>query len=785
MLPFNKTPLAAVVSAVTFALAPAVFADTAVDEEEKTEKSQSALETITVTATRRSASVEDIPINISAIGEAELRKRSITDLKSLIEDSVEISAPANSPRFADSVTVRGLNVSPVNQNNLEFFVRSTLAYYLDETPLPNIGYRIKDIARVETLLGPQGTLYGSGSLGGTIRYITNQPEFDESTIRLNSGLYQTKGGGLSSDTDFVINQPLTENLALRASVAYLDEAGFTDRVISPSFREDPWTNPNGSSQGRYEDDDYQRVTTGKVALAWQINPDAKLTFTHAQQSQLAHGSRGTTLDPNQAGDVYQYGQDVVVGRYEEFSDRDFVLDSLDLEWDFGAVAMKSSTSYFEDAREGQANYGAGFIYYGDWGWTDDLVPENTDESPYMLFDNSYSGLSHETRFVSQGGGPLSWIGGVYYTQQERSLAFWEVFPTMDEVWSFDRSEIGGPTDVGYSEDINTDYEEVAVFGEATYAVTDKWDVTLGARVFNYSDMADPRITDYAFGLVDTRGAIESSASGESFFKLNTSYDLTDDVLLYATASQGFRRGGVNGFKDQGDAEVSQEAQNYEPDSVDNLELGMKGSFFDNALYLQTNVYRIMWQNTQTYYSQSINGFPLNGTANGPDAVSEGWEFSSRWQVNDNFSLTYSTATTEGKWDETEEVCLYADGSDCRSWEEGGLLGGSPEWRHNLGASYFYDLANGMTLSASLRGAYTSDVQSDRADSPDVRPYEYDAYTLYHANMSLSADQWDASLWARNLTNERAEVSYQTENYVGTRLIQTMPRTIGVNVSYQF
>ncbi|QKX17924.1 TonB-dependent receptor [Microbulbifer sp. YPW1] len=786
MLPFNKKPISFLISAFALSVAPgAISQEVTESEREKSKKESELIESIVVTATRREASVEDIPINISAIGEAELRKRAITDLKSLIEDSVTISAPANSARFADSVTVRGLNVSAVTQTNLEFFVRSTLAYYLDETPLPNIGYRIKDISRVETLLGPQGTLYGSGSLGGTVRYITNQPQFDESIVRFNTGMYQTDGGGLSTDTDVVINQPLSENLAVRASFAYLDEAGFTDRAVSPSFREDnPWVSPDGSGDTLLKNDDFQYVSTGKIALAWQMNPDAKLTFTHAQQSQLANGSRGTTLDPNEEGDVFQYGQDVIVSRYREFADRSFKLDSLDLEWDFQDFSMKSSTSYFEDTREGQANYGIGFVYYGDWGWSA-LTPEQTDESPYMEFDNTYSGVSHETRFVSAGDGPLSWVGGIYYTQQERSLAFQEFFPTLDEVGGLIRDEIGGSTDVGYAEDINTDYQELALFGELTYSVTDRWDVTLGARVFSYSDEADPQITDYAFGLVDTRGAIENSASGEKFFKFNTAYEVVDNVLLYATASQGFRRGGVNGFKDQGDQVVAEDTQNYEPDSVDNFELGLKGSFFDDALYIETNVYQIAWENTQTYYSQSINSFPLNGTTNGPDAESRGWEFSSRLRLNDNVSLTYSTATTEAKWAETEEVCLYAGGSECRTWSKGGLLGGAPEWRHNLGANFYHDLSSGLTLSASVRGSYTSEIQSDRSDSPDEDVYRYDSYTLYSANVGLSGDQWRAGLWARNLTNERAEVSYQSENYVGDRLIQTMPRTLGLNVSYDF
>ena len=114
--------------------------------------------------------------------------------------------------------------------------RSTLAYYLDDAPLPNIGLRIKDVARVETLLGPQGTLYGGGALGGVVRYVSNKPEFDRLKGRVSSAFFQIKDGGLSNDTDAVLNAPLGENLALRVAVSRLDDQGYTDRyAATPSY----------------------------------------------------------------------------------------------------------------------------------------------------------------------------------------------------------------------------------------------------------------------------------------------------------------------------------------------------------------------------------------------------------------------------------------------------------------------------------------------------------------------------------------------------------------------
>ena len=803
MLPFEKTKMSLLISSAVFALSSPAFAQS------DTAQESVALEEIVVTATKRSESASKVPFNISAIGQQELKNRNIVDIKSLIADSVEISAPANSARFADSVSVRGLNVSSVNANNLEGFTRSTLAYYLDDTPLPNMGYRIKDIARVETLLGPQGTLYGSGSLGGTVRYITNQPVLGETTAEVNTAFYQTNGGGLSSDTDVVVNLPISDTVAIRGSIAYLDEAGFTDRAISPTWRDGlngnppAWSNPNGSGKDLYKDDDYQRATTGRIAIAWAPTEELKFTLTHAQQSQLAHGTSGTSIEGFEVAadgnSVPQYGQDVIVSRYEEYSDRDFTLDSLNIEWDLGWAALNSSTSYFEDSRIGQADYaGQGDAYYG---WIPGLSADG-DASAYMTFDNTYSGLSHETRLVSTSDSKLSWIAGLYYTTQDKSNKFSEWFPTLDAALEVDdwlpwsgRDVVGGQVDEGYAENLGSKYEEVALFGELSYAITERWDFTLGARVFNYSDEAVGYIVDYAGEDVDSRADTKNSESGKKFFKLNTSYDLTDELLAYATASQGFRRGGVNGFKDAEGYTVAEDTLSYDPDQVNNYELGIKGYFFDKALFVQTSVYQMDWQNVQTYFSQGIVGqysgiqFPVNGTANGPDARTRGWELSSRYQINDEWSINYATATTEAEWSDTKTQCVYGDApiedAQCRTWAKGGALGGSPEWRHNLGVKYNTVLDNGLNLWAGLRGSYTSDVVSDRADDPEENLPVYGSYTLYSANLGLSGDQWDTSLWIQNLTDERAQVSNQRDSLVGRRIIQTMPRTIGVNLSYNW
>ncbi|MDN3920317.1 TonB-dependent receptor [Roseateles violae] len=809
-------------------------------------KPSATLDTVIVTSDKRAQAAHKIPYNVSALTESQLREENITDIKKLIAHSEAINAPGNSARFADSVTVRGLNVSAVNANNIEQFVRSTLAYYLDDTMLPNIGYRIKDVARVETLLGPQGTLYGAGSLGGTVRYITNKPRLGKTEAQLNTSFYQTENGGLSNDTDAVFNLPLGENFALRASLARLDEKGYTDRLSNPPWRTGTWTwttqpDPN---KNLYEDDDWQKVNTARVSLLWRLTPDVLLSYSHAEQSQTAHGTSGVSLYPVKIANATTPAQvdaawrlnispclpanctytdssktppvvndHTILSRYPEFADRDFKLDSLDLDWDLGFAVLHSNTSRFSDSRIGQADYtNQGNAFYN---WFPSGNVRKSNNSLYMTFDNSYSGISSEARLVSKGDGPLNWITGVFFTKQKRNLRFNEIFPGIDKLppegdfTGIDRAAVGGVTDSGYSEDLGSEYKELAAYGELNYAVTDRWRVMAGARVFRYSDKGSALIVDYAGGLADTRTQNEGRDKGQSYYKLNTSYQLSEDFLGYATYSQGFRRGGNNSFRDYPKTNqfVAPDTQNYSPDTTDNYELGLKGFMLDRQLYVQTDVYRIDWKNVQTYYSQGLPDpyglgidFPLNGTVNGPDARSTGWEFSARLRLNENWQLSYNTATTRAKWVSTKQRCTYTeggnrpgsaddpDGPDCRVWSAGGQLNGAPKWKHNFGLRFNTIIGDDYDFSAALGARYVGKIGNDRTDSAsETPPLYYPSYTLYDGNVGLYKGDWGLSLWVQNIANTRAQVSVQNlgDTLLGTRMIYTTPRTIGLNFSYTF
>jgi iron complex outermembrane recepter protein len=817
-----RKALAVALVANLAAITPAMAQDAAAEEEEVSDDAE-----IIVTATGREQGASKVPYNVTAQSEAELREENITDIKRLIADSPSINAPGNGARFADSVTVRGLNVSPVNANNLEQFARSTLAYYLDDTPLPNIAYRIKDIARVETLLGPQGTLYGAGSLGGTVRYITNKPQFGETSGRISTSIFVAQQGSLSHDTDAVINLPLGETLAFRGSIARLDDNGYTNRVSNPSWRTGAfaWTTFPDATKNLYKDDDYNRVTSGRASLAWKLSDDVTITVAHAQQRQLAHGTTATSLLPlgvanattpaqvnayvvdpgaplpcgttcqftNALETPFLVGRDTVVSRYPEFAKRKFRLSSFDFDADLGFANLHSSTSYFKDSRRGQADYaGQGWLFYyvlnGNFGPTDFA----TNNSAFITFDNTYKGWNHETRLTSQGDGPFSWIAGIYYTDTDRSLKFSEFVPTLDAAFGVNRAVEGGEVDEGYRENLANSYRELAIYGELGYEITDRWKVNVGGRLFNYKDRAIAQIRDYSFNLVDNDTNSATSVKGKSYFKFNTSYNITDDALIYATVSQGFRRGGTNGFRTLvGGRTLDPDIQNYKPDSTTNYEIGLKGFFADRRLYLQANIYQIDWKDVQTYLSQEINFFPVNGTTNGPDARSRGFEGIVRFNVTDALSLNFATAYTEAEWTETKTACLYLPTptlpeGGCRApWEKGGKLGGSPKWKHSGGVRYSGDLGGDNKYWASLSGRFVGAVQVDRGDFPAAAVPSYPSYATFDLRGGFNLGDIDIGLWVENITNKRAQVSQQNDRVMGARILYTAPRTYGLNLSYAF
>jgi iron complex outermembrane recepter protein len=332
--PAPRTPLAAAVSAVlaTTQFLPLPAAADDMDE-------------IVVTATRRSEAVSDIPYNISAIGAGDIAAAGVTDLQSLTHMVPGLVTPDLGPRASninDVLTIRGLNASSVNAET-QLIIAPSVSTYVDETPL-FANLKMTDIARVEVLRGPQGTLYGSGSVGGTVRLIHNEPDPTSTEFDVSTRASHTENAANPSEAiDLIGNLPLTEHSALRASAGFERLAGFTDALsvaeLGPNAQPilaDP-ANPVGSPLlfDEHRDVDHSDTWYARAAYLWKPSDEFKLTVSYQHQTDQSGGY--SEVRPG-----YRYAQTLYVDQPGSFQTD---LGSVDLSYDAGFATVSSNSSY--------------------------------------------------------------------------------------------------------------------------------------------------------------------------------------------------------------------------------------------------------------------------------------------------------------------------------------------------------------------------------------------------------------------------------------------------------
>ncbi len=460
-------------------------------------------DTITVTATRRDANMQDIPYNISAKSGAEIEKSQMLDAPELIRSLPGIAVADRGPRNAaafNTFRIRGLNVDGSAQGDVPASSAPTVATYINDTPI-FANMLLKDLERVEVLRGPQGTLYGSGALGGAVRFITQKPQLGEFGGYVNAGVSQTNGSsGTNWNADLVLNAPLGDTFAIRAVASKIDNAGIIDYVNAYNLDANgaPVVPGNildtDASFTTVEDADTVDIEFLRVSALWQMTDNVDVNLMYTRQRDDIGARRGTAegfLDGN--GNTY--------GKYEagsvqlEPAESNVDMFAAEVNVDLGFATLTSSTSYYEV--EGYAiseNTG----YYAQKNWLGGLYYNSP--RPLARADRSYknSALVQEIRLVSNSEGPINWILGGYYQDEERNvgqtstLAGYGAWMDVANPWSFD----------GFGQDDNdTDFifrdqakvREYALFGEVTYDVTERLHLTGGFRMFDSDVGSDAEV----------------------------------------------------------------------------------------------------------------------------------------------------------------------------------------------------------------------------------------------------------------------------------------------------
>jgi outer membrane receptor protein involved in Fe transport len=807
--------------------ASAAFAGQAQDAAEDTEL---RAQTITVTATRRAESVQDIPLNIAAVGSQQIEEQGFSELADVLAYIPGINIVDRGGRQGNPIIVRGLNADPIGPGDGNNDGGGTVATYLGEIPI-FLDLKLNDLERVEVLLGPQGTLYGAGTLGGAIRYIPNRPSFDGDMANVRAEAYQySEADDLSTGAGFTINKTVTDKFALRGSFDFKNDSGFTDYPFL--VREIGVSNPDifdSANLRGINDADGEEAYSGRIAARWRPLDWLDGTLTYYFQNQDIEGRTISSARSTIATGDYESAK-----RVTEPNFRRNQLLALEVVADLGFAELTSATGFGKHDEDGQRDQ------------TDLLI---SLEYSYELFpaftsftrekdDDEF--LNQELRLVSTTDGPLNWIVGAYYNKAKTSSFSKEFTPGYSEyaidVLEFDDiiGLTGHPADLEYFSTDRQELTETAFFGEVGYDITDRWTVTVGGRYYDYelkaaSTVDFPLFDDTLVPLTidEVQNLAFDPALGQAddgfLYKFNTSYDLTDDALVYFTISEGYRIGASNGIGecDAYDPDATQGAcalapgqqfgpnagdvaqfdeRQFGPDQTTSYELGAKTTLMDGALILNGAVYFIDWTDPQVSSATVNANIPI--TINADGAESKGFEISGNWQATRAFSLrgSYSHTETELTADVPSLIRTITPPGFGTAFEDGlsgDRLPGSPEDQFAIFASYEQPFRD-ATLVYNFGYSYQGDILTrtgGRGNSLTL-----DGFGLANASVVYDADTWKATLYATNLFDEFAEtgvvstsLSNQTvsDNDGGDVFVRSYyttvapPRAIGVRFSYTF
>ncbi len=801
---FRKRPLAIAVSSAL--AAPALYSGVALAE--------TTIEEVVVTATRRAESIQDIPINISALSGQDLERNNVTDLAEMAKWVPGLHIIDQGPRSSDQIIVRGLNVDTLGASEgLGNDAGGTVATYVGEIPM-YVDLKMNDMQRVEVLLGPQGTLYGAGTMAGAIRYIPNKPSFDGTSFSFRADAFSSsEADDFGTDFGFTFNHAFSDTLSFRANVDYLDDPGFIDynflvRELGVSRPEPDFSNPAdvAANLRQEEDVNWEETLSGRLALRWTPTDNVDATLTYYYQD-MEVGGRNINSDR-----AFNSGKYVSAKRVEEPNERENELIALEITADLGFAELTSATGWTSYEETGQRDQNDLLITLE---YSYEAFPAFI--APTREFEES-DRFNHEMRLVSTAEGPHGWIVGAFYNKYEEEGFSQEFTPGLDQFWV----DLGvgvslRPDNLEYFSVSESEVVEQAIYGEYSYEINDQWTVTIGGRYYEYEldtrdavdfpffrtvflgDDPDSIILDYQDDNLEDDG---------SLFKFNVAYQATDDILAYFTISEGYRIGGKNGVAPCPDPLPTNQIacalpneQLYTPDETTNYELGVHSQWMDNRLTLNGAIYLVEWDGPQLASSTLNASIPI--TKNGEGAEATGIETSFQFYATDN--LTFRGSYSYNKAELTDDApdlmrtfvppgfnstAIFVDGQD------GDRLPGSPEHQGTLFVTYNMRVMD-MPLTLNYGIAAISDVITKTGERASGETLS--GYAIHTASASLDAGAWTATLYANNLTDKYAETavisntsSLQTTSDINGDPVTARsyaknvlpPRTIGLRFTYE-
>ena len=762
---------------------------------QEVEETESDSQVIIVTATKRDQAIQDVPFSINAQTQEDIQKSGANTLEDLSRNVAGLSVQNLGPGQSQ-VSVRGVSAGQVVRDQPG--VKEQVGVYLDESVIslslftPDLD--LFDLNRVETLRGPQGTLFGSGSVGGTIRYITNQPVIGVTEGQVEGNVNLVDGDDMGWHLKGAVNVPVGDKVAMRAVGYYTQYGGFIN-AIGPAGGEDV---NDGERYG------------GRLAFRVDTGEGFSLTPRLIYQKVKANGFNRQEIfnlyaNPFQTNPTTFDEREQYLKLREGFEDETLIAD-LVAEADLGPVILTSVSSYTDRAilvsRDASSLSGSVSV---DLGFPD----EGGIDLPSNLRDTTdVSAITQEVRFSSDTGGPFQWVFGGFYSQTDRFYR--QRLPTPGYAAVTDATLGAGTSaavangfdnlDSPYNADLPYDLSQIAIFGEGTYALTEAFDVTIGARWYDYEE--EREFTSGGL-FANSDNAFDRTESDGVSPRILLSYDLSDMVTLNAQASKGFRLGGVNDPLNVTLCSPADEAlfgnfQSYEDETLWNYEVGAKATgngFFANVAGFYNDI-------SDLQVTLDAGSCSSRVVFNVPEAHSMGIEAEVGFEPVPGFDLMLSGSWIEAEFDSTisdDAALVTATGI-----REGNRLPSVPELQFTASGSYEWQLGAGsdayIAASWSLVGnRYTQPADQENNPRTFVHGLPYrgapeDASTTVDlllpsyniVNLSAGID-FDSGLsliaYVNNVTDENALLSFDRERGGRARLAYrtNTPRTFGLTV----
>jgi iron complex outermembrane recepter protein len=718
----------------------------AVAQQPREDGSEAVLEEVIVTASKRDSTLQDIGMSVSVLNSEDLRMIEAIVVEDFIPTIPNVSfgyGGGGDGRNARSFAIRG--ISGVN----------TTGFYLDETPVPNfVEPRLMDMARAEVLRGPQGTLYGASNMGGTIRLIYNKPDYTKFSGLADVVLSDTKHGGFNYTFEGVLNAPIVDDRFAMRLVAFLeDDDGVFDRVYP-----DPNEPSGDGSTNNVDTREAEGLTLAfGFAATDRLNILAKLSYQNLESDGASWASELGDYDQIRMFDIPEYLKD------------EWTNYTLTVDYTGEHGTFVSSSSYFdrnfkenEDISEIIALFFGGFEF-----------PTEIDQV------EDYQSFTQEFRYVSALDGPFQFLLGAWYSDIDRSS------PSTSNPHGFEDAfadyiglpgvPVFGGSDLVFGGQAELDVKEKALFGEASYAFSDQWTLTLGARWFN-TDIHRYSLDE---GIVadGTTTVGDNDETGVNP-KVLLDYYLSEDVHFYGSATKGYRNGGVSSFIPEFCGEdVAAPSAPYDSDSLWSYELGAKSTLAEGSTYLNGALFRIDWDDIQQARRYAC-GF--SQIINAGKARSTGFELELITIPTEGLTLDFGVGYADAKIRSDNPGIIPQDGD---------RLLQVPEWTGSASANYDFAVSFAESAYVNVNFSYTGDSVTKFPGDPSYTPEsaERDSYSLWNIRLGIHQPSWEAAFFVTNLFDEVANLSevlsLAAEAPGLERYAVNRPRTIGVQTRF--